>query len=309
MNDVELEKDRPEEIALIGDALLEEGKVQEAVACYEKALKIKPGFLYAHNQIEKFGSHTWGSRFGFNCQIHPEDDIYRFIAQHPTSINPIRDYLSDGWRTMLELINILDDIKKPLPNCKRFLEFACGFGRFTRHLEVAIRKYGNKLVVSDVAPGSIEFLKENFGVEGFYSKLNPDDVDIPGYFDVIFVLSLFTHLPEDKWGSWLRKMYGALNQGGVLIFTTHGDKAAKQQNICIPDTGFLYCFQSESSTISINDYGTTFTSAEYVKNLVLHETGQAIYREYLSHFWFAQDAYVVMRPRSFWNRFINAWHN
>lgn len=302
MNPIKLEHDKPEELALIGDALLKEGKIQEAVTCFERALKIQPSFLYAHNKIEKFGSYTWGSRFGFNCQIHPDDDIFRFFATHPTSTNPIRDYLSDGWRTMLELIYILDDIKKPLRKCKRFLEFACGFGRFTRHLEVALRKYGNNLVVSDVAPGSVDFLIDNFSVEGFYSKLDPDDFDIPGDYDIIFALSLFTHLPKDTWGRWLKKLYGALNEGGVLIFTTHGDKVAKQMNVTIPNSGFSYFFESESTVLSGDHYGMTYTSLEFVRNAVLRETGQMVYREYLSHFWFTQDAYVLMYPRSLLRR-------
>lgn len=298
MNNNNLVSDEPEVIAHIGDTLLEKGRIQDAVTYFERALKIQPSFLYAHNKIEKFGSNTWQSRFGFNCLIHPDDDIFRFFATHPTSINPIRDYLSDGWRTMLELIFILDDIEKPLRKCKTFLEYACGFGRFTRHLDVAIRKYGNNLIVSDVVPGSVDFLINNFGVKGFYSTLNPDELDIPGNYDLVFVLSLFTHLPENTWGRWIKKLYSALGEGGALIFTTHGEKVAKQKNVIIPDSGFLYELESESTALTGDHYGMSYTSKEFVRNTVLRETGQEVYREYFSHFWSSQDAYVVMRPCS-----------
>jgi tetratricopeptide (TPR) repeat protein len=276
------------------DALYAQGKLDEAVQNYKIALNLAPDNLYAHNRIESIGrAETFESWFGFDCRIHEDDEIFKFFANHPTSLNPVRDYLADGWRTMMELMYILDDIEKPIKKCQSFLEFATGFGRFTRHLTIPLRN--SRHVVSDVMPGSVDFLIKHFGVEGFYSTNEPEQVEIPGRYDIVFVLSLFSHLSEEVWGRWLKKLYSAVDEGGVLIFTTHGSTTAKSKNITIPASGFLYGRESESKVLSSDYYGTTFTSPEYVRYTILRETGQSSYLEYPGHFWNGQDAYVIGR--------------
>ena len=91
---------------------------------------------------------------GVNCEISPQDDIYRFFDGHPTSINPLRDYLADGWRTLSELMLLLESVDRPLLRVASFLEFASGHGRFTRHLARALG--AGKVTVSDVVPSAVQ---------------------------------------------------------------------------------------------------------------------------------------------------------
>jgi SAM-dependent methyltransferase len=284
-----------ERLAKEGDAYQVQGETQRAISAYKRALRIDPRYLYAHNRIEEIGgAESFQFWMGFDCQIDPQDEIFKFFAAHPTSINPIRDYLADGWRTMMELLYILEDLGRPLKGCDRFLEFACGYGRFTRHLSVPLKD--KELVVSDVMPGSVDFLRKHFEVQGFYSDARPDAVNIPKKFNIIFVLSLFTHLPEINWGPWLSKLFSALEEGGLLIFSTHGKKFAQIQGVTFPSSGFFYTQDSESEFLSGDEYGTTYTTPEYVRKTVLEETGQPILRQYTSYFWKGQDAFVVMKP-------------
>ena len=56
--------------------------------------------LQAHNLIERHGlPGAFSAWMGVCCEISPRDDIYRFFDGHPTSVNPLRDYFADGWRT------------------------------------------------------------------------------------------------------------------------------------------------------------------------------------------------------------------
>lgn len=281
----------------IAEILLKQNLKAEATECLRAALQINPADLNAHNLLEENqlqGNFT--TAFGINSSISHDDDIFRFFAKHPSSINPIRDYLADGWRTLNELDTVLDDTGHPLKTCRSFLEFACGHGRFTRHL---VKKLSpDALHVSDVVPGSVEFLQKQMGVGGFYSTSDPAALKPTRTFEVIFVLSLFSHLPESTWGAWLKTLYEALEPGGVLIFSTHGEKAAASLSAQWPDSGFLFVPASESTALPGEEYGSTFTTGEYVQKVARHVAPEAALRAYPHHFWGMQDGYALQRPKS-----------
>jgi len=277
-------------------ALLARGDRLEATNCLRAVLRLDPASLHAHNLIEAHrldGNFT--DAFGIDAAISPDDDIFRFFAGHPSSTNPIRDYLSDGWRTMVELTSLLDAVGRPLGRCRSFLEFASGFGRFTRHLVKALPP--GSLGVSDVVPGSVDFLRQRHGVEGFYSTHVPGDLVVPKKYSTIFVLSLFSHLPRETWALWLQSLYEALDVDGVLVFTTHGAKCARLLGVQIPADGFQFVASSESTVLSKDEYGTAFTSAEYVCDVIRSRLTGAVIHEFPEKFWGNQDAYAVVKTK------------
>jgi hypothetical protein len=76
----------------------------------------------------------------------------------------------------------------------------------------------------------------------------------------VFVASLFTHLPDRTFGMWLAKLVAP---GGVLVFSVH-DEAINRGGVPLHD-GFAFIPRSEVSAISVEDYGTNFTTADYVR--------------------------------------------
>jgi SAM-dependent methyltransferase len=280
----------------VATQLLKKNMRSEAGECLNAAMQINPADLLAHNIIEENllqGNFT--TAFGINSIISSDDDIFRFFAKHPSSINPIRDYLADGWRTLTELYTVLDDTGHPLRKCQSFLEFACGHGRFTRHLVKQISPHA--LHVSDVVPGSVDFLQKQMNVGGFYSTSSPSALKPPRTYEVIFVLSLFSHLPESTWETWLQTLYTMLEPGGVLIFSTHGEKAADNLGAQWPDSGFLFIPASESTALPGEEYGSTFTTGEYVRKVAQTVAPEAQLRAYPGHFWGMQDGYALQRPQ------------
>jgi len=265
----------------------------EAETFLDKIFNIDPSSLDAHNLREQHRlSGNFSDWIGVNAIISPQDDIYKFFVNHPTSRNPIRDYLSDGWRTMVELRDILDQYSISLHRCVNFLEFASGHGRFTRHLARILKR--DQLTVSDVVPGSVDFLVNTFNAKGFYSTVNPDDLHITDKFDVIFVLSLFSHLPSTVWEQWIKVLYASVEPSGVLIFSTHGEKCAYQAKVDIATNGYQFFPSSESKVLDGDIYGTSFASFEYVKQITRNALGSKIRIELKSsHFWENQDAIIV----------------
>src|SRR5690349_20106593 len=91
---------------------------------------------------------------------------------------------------------------------RRMLDFASGYGRLTRLL--VHEHLADAVTVSDILEGGMAFQAEQFGVKTILSKTDPAQLDIDEKYDLIFVASLFTHLPATTFTSWLRKLAGLL---------------------------------------------------------------------------------------------------
>jgi SAM-dependent methyltransferase len=100
------------------------------------------------------------------------------------------------------------------------LDFPCGHGRVLRTLKAA---YPNaSLTACDIDRDGVDFCEETFGAKGVYSDEELDSVQLGGGFDLIWVGSLFTHLPAGRWREFLEFLVDRLAPAGLLVFTTHG---------------------------------------------------------------------------------------
>lgn len=112
----------------------------------------------------------------------------------------------------------------------------------------------------------------------------------------MFVLSLFSHLPRYTWSRWLKALYGAVAPGGLLVFSTHGVKAADFDNVQLDDEGYFFAASSESTAIDEQEYGTTFTSEAFVLSRIAETVGaDALVHKSTVHFWNHQDAFVLRK--------------
>jgi SAM-dependent methyltransferase len=273
---------------------LEAGSPEEAGRVYAKALLAAPANLEAHNALERLrAQERYSAWMLVNCVIDPRDDIFHFFAHEPLGRNPVREYLSDGWRTLSELLLLMDAVGQPLTTAGSVLEFAAGFGRFTRHL---VRAIPGRVTVSDIHPGSVDFLREQLGVEGFYSAHDPQALAIPGRYDLVFVLSMFTHLPPAMWGPWMRKLFSAVRPGGHLVFTVHNESLAAHFSQEYGPDGTLFMASSESRELEGEKYGTTFATRAWVEAEVRRALGQPVSHFREAAFWHGQAAVVVRQP-------------
>lgn len=280
-----------------GQAALQRGDLPAAAQALGAARGHADTRLAAHNLIEQHRlDGAFGAWTGLDCTISPADDIFHFFAGHPTSINPLRDYFADGWRTLAELMLLMEAAGKPLLGTQHFLEFASGHGRFTRHLVKALG--APRVTVSDVVPDAVAFARQTFGVAGFVSSNDPQALAWPRQWDVVFVLSLFSHLPASRWSPWLAHLYAAVQPGGLLIFTTHGAEALRKQNVQLDESGFRFFASSESHAIDAQEYGTTFTSSQFVRQQIAqHLPGSQLLCHQEACFWSHQDAFVLQKPQ------------
>ena len=270
---------------------LEPSNPTEAAQLFASVLALDPSSLTAHGALERMRATQAYSRWMLvNCVIDPRDDIFRFFVNHEIAKNPIREYLSDGWRTLSELMLLLEEVERPLSKTPSVLEFAAGFGRFTRHLAKVLP---GRVTCSDVMPGSVAFLREQFGVQAFESSHDPEQIEHTGQYDLVFVLSMFTHLPIPMWAPWLRTLMRMLKPGGLLVFSVHNEEIAGEIGVVFDANGTHFIASSESPSIDAQTYGTTFTTRDFVKQAVAEacDTPPLLYKPLT--FWNGQDAVVV----------------
>lgn len=283
---------------LIDEALqlLARGNREGAAQVLQRARAERSSMLAAHALIEQHDLNgSFKNIMGLDCSISDRDDIFGFFASHPSSNNPLRDYLADGWRTLAELMSLLESVGCPLMSTEHFLEFASGHGRFTRHLAKALGP--ERVTVSDVVTDGVQFAMDKFGVDGFPSVSDPARLAAPRQYDVVFVLSLFTHLPRHTWNAWLKALWDLLSPNGLLVFTTHGAKATAYDHINLDEEGFFFAPVSESNAIDLQEYGMTFTSEAFVRAQIDAVMGiDKLLKFAPVQFWNHQDAFVLRHP-------------
>ena len=263
----------------------------EAAKRYTAAIFADPANIAAHNALEQLQvPQAYGHWMRVNCLIDPHDDIFQFFANHETAKNPIREYLSDGWRTLSELMVILEKIDQPLLRMESVLEFAAGFGRFTRHL---VRALPGRVTCADVLPGSIDFLREQFGVKTIFSAHQPEAVHFPEQYGLVFVLSMFTHLPPAMWQRWLQTLCSAVKPGGILLFSVANETMARKLGVAFSDDGTHFIASSESPSLDAAIYGTTYTTRQFVEEQVKGALGELPIHYFPNAFWVGQDAVAI----------------
>lgn len=103
---------------------------------------------------------------------------------------------------------------------KRILDFGCGAGRLMRHYFEEAQEC--EFWGCDIHRPSIEWLERHL-IPPFRVFLNREDPPLPfiqDYFDLVIVLSVFTHL-TDSWEAWLAEIRRILKPGALALLTFH----------------------------------------------------------------------------------------
>ena len=130
-------------------------------------------------------------------------------------------FYTKGKPTAEWLINHVANFKE-IKNVS-ILDWGCGTGRIVRHLP-EILDSSNSFYGTDYNEKYVKWCSKN--LEGIQFKLNglapPLDFS-ENYFDVIYGISIFTHLSEKLHFKWMSELTRVLKNEGILFLTTHGD--------------------------------------------------------------------------------------
>ena len=130
------------------------------------------------------------------------------------------DFYTGSIETAKWLVSYFKKYKK-LTNAN-ILDWGCGPGRTIRHIPFIIDKtcqcYG-----SDYNRKYIDWCANNISnIKFVYNQLEPPLPFEDNKFEVIYGISIFTHLSEKMHHAWFKELARVLKPGGILFLTLHG---------------------------------------------------------------------------------------
>jgi SAM-dependent methyltransferase len=135
-------------------------------------------------------------------------DVGWFLESGRLAAESLRASLERHGRHMEELGSLLD--------------FGCGCGRVTRHWVDLAR---TDVHGADANERAVAWCRANLPFARFASNGLAPPLDYPDVsFDLVYALSVFTHLPEDLQLAWMRELERLLRPGAFLLLTTHGER-------------------------------------------------------------------------------------
>ena len=154
---------------------------------------------------------------------------------------------------------------KPTPQM-RMLDFGCGSGRVVRHLAPQCLA---PIDASDIDAEAIAWAQANMpGLAAWHT--NTEWPQLPfedGRFDVVYAISVFTHLPEDMQFAWLDELRRVVKSDAWLLLSVSGPSLIPPGH---PDAASMetdgFCFVRGVPTYGLPDfYRAAFHTEAYVR--------------------------------------------
>jgi ubiquinone/menaquinone biosynthesis C-methylase UbiE len=204
-----------------------------------------------------------------------------------TAAPDLPEFLWTGLVDMDRIITLYEKVANhPNMESPTILDFGCGCGRMVRFLNNT--SASKTIHACEVNPDHVGWCRDNLN----NVKVSQCDVLPPlpyqdQMFDLIYGLSVFTHLSESHAAQWLSEMKRVLKRDGILIVTIHGltalntikDSTLHQQmfNLNSELAGqtiekfqkkpFVY-FKYDQNTIELakagDEYGNAFIHPDYI---------------------------------------------
>ncbi len=224
---------------------------------------------------ESEGADRLSDRETASCQLESILHYEHGIAPPPPKHLQARvvglyspEFISSGYDTCQELNKYLTSFGMKLQDFNAILDFGCGCGRVIRALRTLLPSH--ELNGTDIDQEAIQWLREHYESVATFD-LNPhlppmrypDDK-----FDLIYSISIFTHLPEDMQFAWLGELQRVTRPGAILLLTTHGEehyrKLPRPALVAMEQNGFYYLQAGRTQGLP-EFYQVAFHSHDYVR--------------------------------------------
>lgn len=237
---------------------------------------------------------------GLNLEISRECQMYRYgFPEWETDPVAAFNYFNTALQQMHAIDHALEAAGRRLEDLDSMLDFAAGFGRLTRFL--IERLPAERVWVSDIQPSSMDFQRKTFGVHAITSAIEPDQFQPGRKFRFIFVASLFSHLPRERFDQWLRRLWELLEPDGVLAFSVL-DRSTSWMRLPYTADGFTYHPEiSEIEMLPGNEYGSSIVTEHFVAEAIERATGGKGRFQLIPRGLWHQDLYLVRRGEE-WGR-------
>ena len=153
------------------------------------------------------------------------------------------DFLTSGERSMQDLRGALEHVDRNIDSFKSILDFGCGCGRVIRWLHdhpADCALYG-----TDIDAEAIGWCQKNLGFAKFLANDPLPPLSFPDQtFDLVYSISIFTHLDETYQMAWLKELQRIVKPGGVALLSFYCDKNCgdlkPEEQALLQQRGFYY---------------------------------------------------------------------
>lgn len=180
------------------------------------------------------------------------------------------------------------------------LDFGCGSGRVITNLMTAAPE--TTFFGTDIDPELVNWCEHNLsGVKWNINQHMPPLNYSDNSFDLIYAISVFTHLNEHMQIAWLEELRRVAKPGATLLLSVHGDFLAKQSRSYDSEKLATYGFEfvdGAHGSLKLDKlpdfYQTSFHTQDYIQRIwsryfeILHYVPQGIIK------W--QDVVVLRKP-------------
>jgi SAM-dependent methyltransferase len=145
-----------------------------------------------------------------------------------TSQNAAQEYSQVGENVVQILEESIEICKRQWNSLDKVLEVGCNYGRIIRQLVTKVdasRVYG-----CDILEEGPRFCAKEFGINFLPPTFSESFPKEPS-FDLVYLISVFTHLSDSVITMLLQDIDKSMNPGAVLMFSTHGPISASKAEI------------------------------------------------------------------------------
>lgn len=180
-------------------------------------------------------------------------------------------FLEVGARCRDDLVAALATAKVELGDAGTVLDFGCGCGRvlsWLADLAPAVKLHG-----TDIDEEAIAWCRDNLGFASFdVNDRRPPLRYQSGGFDVVYAISVLTHLDEPDQLAWLEEWHRVTRPGGLVVATVHGPARAaglldEAQDTELRERGFLFVECEFMDGLFPKWYQISYQSQEYVERV------------------------------------------
>ncbi len=245
---------------------------EDDIAYLTSVVELTGGATLRHHPEIEEAVRLFRRRSGFSAPVDStlasDDVMFRHLLRRSNDVrNAMLDYLLVGFDGRNIVVRLLESRFDEAEAAGAVLDFGSGFGRVSRLLLHDLPP--TAIWVADVKAAAVEFQTEHFGVQGLVSSFVPEDFGPDRTFDLIFVGSLFTHLPEDLFHRWLGQLYGLVSGRGVLAFTVRSARGPEEVPPCgigfQPTSEETHFGQLPSAIRADDSYGSTRVTESFVR--------------------------------------------
>ncbi|MCK4980487.1 MAG: class I SAM-dependent methyltransferase [Candidatus Delongbacteria bacterium] len=184
------------------------------------------------------------------------------------------DYASYFDKGKESAIDILDLLKKhhSLEDIN-LLEWGCGPVRILRHVPEILSGERSQVFGSDYNPETIKWCQRSFDDISFSkNELLPPLEYGNDFFDIIFCISVFTHLDEETELKWFNEIIRVLKTGGIFLLSVHGksskDRLSEEEKKIFDEKGCVIRSNVTEGKRSFTSYNSEFFMRDKMLNKV-----------------------------------------